>query len=372
MLNFALPVLLVGAIAPISSSQDSENQAFLAILAETSLTKMAGMPAIELPPGVELPEGIVMPGQASRSLNVRLWSPGLAPENAYARLAPPAGLKKGQRLDLEIYRPKPDQAEPDTDSPDEFDPAKMPKFTIKYYWGSSASVQPNQPKVVTWGGLSPEEQVAMRKRAKEMRQNAAEYFYKPNWTTAYWPTKKQPGAIDMSASLVGSYSLETNYTGSVTIEAPSNVDFLPAIQLSSPDLSKEVARDGSIDLRWAALPTCLGQSATIVGMEDKETMIVWSSSEVYRADSSGDMGFLQMAEVRQKVADKVFMPPTQTQALVPAGIFAKCNFASLTMAAYGPGAALDKAQPKPRIQTRSILSVMLGGMGMGPGMDDGE
>ena len=91
----------------------AENQAYLAILAETRVHKMAGMPAIaELPPGLDLS---AMPGLASmlsgapeKTREVRLWSPGIAPADAAASVAPPAGLQLGKKLDLALYRPKAD------------------------------------------------------------------------------------------------------------------------------------------------------------------------------------------------------------------------------------------------------------------------
>lgn len=79
----------------------------------------------------------------------------------------------------------------------------------------------------------------------------------------------------------------------------------------------------------------------------------------------GDMGFLQMAEVRDYVSKTVFMGPDRTSVNVPAGIFKDADFAMLNMVGYGPGAALDKAQPLPRIQTKTSLMVMLGGKKMG-------
>src|SRR5690349_16104954 len=65
------------------------NQAYLGIFAETTSMKVAGMAA---PPGlanIKLPPGIKLPPQAAnalrmfqphRSLTVRLWSPGIAPD----------------------------------------------------------------------------------------------------------------------------------------------------------------------------------------------------------------------------------------------------------------------------------------------------
>jgi len=113
----ALTLLGVGGAKP-------DDQAFLGIFAETSSMKMAGMPAmpkIDLPPGIKLPPAAAAAleqfGKATRKLTVRLWSPGLAPQDATASLAVPDGLKLGPKLDLDLYRPKPAAGEVESAGP---------------------------------------------------------------------------------------------------------------------------------------------------------------------------------------------------------------------------------------------------------------
>jgi hypothetical protein len=92
--------------------------------------------------------------------------------------------------------------------------------------------------------------------------------------------------------------------------------------------------------------------------------VLWSSSEVFEESLMGDMGFLQMAEVRDYVARTMFMPGNATKVSIPIGIFANADVAMMQMAGYGPGAALETAQPLPRIQTKTSLNLMLGGKQM--------
>lgn len=360
-----LALALAGASAPHSVADD---QAFFAILAETKVGRMVGMPPIDLsqmPPGIKLPpEAMMFSGQAVRLLNIRLWSPSIAPATAAASVAPPEGLKQGAKLDLDLFRPKEGETG-STDKVQGFDPDKEPeKFTIKIYWGSSETVKAGQPKVITWGGLTPEQKEAMKTQAREARAAGNSYFYKPGWTTGYWPTKKQPGSIDKAASLVGNYALTTNYTGNVAIEAPSNVNFLDPILMSSPDLEKKLDLKKSIPFKWAAIPNALGLHASIIGMEGKNTMIIWSSSEIFSEMGMGDPGFMQMADVRAAVEKTLFMAGNRTSVDVPAGIFKDADFAMMNMGGWGPGSALEKAQPLPRIQTKTSLMLMLGGKQM--------
>ena len=345
------------ALAVMSRPAQQENQAYCAILAETTTGRLAGMEIPQLPPGFKLPpEAAMFMGKTTRILNMRLWSPTIAPPNSTAVVTPPAGLKQGNKLEMELYRPKPDETGPTSK---EFDPDQKPdQFTIKVYWGSSETVRAGQPKVMTWKDMVPEDQAEVKKRAAEM-QPAGSYFYKPGWTTAYWPTKKQPGDIAADASLVGLYALLTNYTGNVEIEAPSNVNFLDPYVFSSPNLDKKIDRKKSIKLAWHPIANCLGQNAYAIGLEGKNTMIIWSSSEVFGPHVFGDAGFMQMADVRAQVEKTEFMPGDATKVDVPAGIYANADFCMLTISGYGPGAALAKAQPLPRIQTKTTAKLMM-------------
>jgi len=355
MIGQLCALALAGGFAPSTVNDD---QAFFAILAETKYARMVGMEVPDLgdlPPGFKLPAEVMQwIGKPARSLAFRLWSQGIAPDTATAWVAPPAGLKQGERLNLDLYRPK--AAEKIRD----FDPDSDPNFTIKYYWGSSETVKEGQPKIVKWSGLSEDEKEVYRQQARESQRQGS-YYYKPNWTTGHWPTKSQSEAIDDSASLVGKYALTTNYTGNVEIEAPPNVEFLNAIEMSSPKLDKKLDLKKAIKFEWKSIPNVLGQNATIFGMEGKSTMILWSSSEVFSGAAFGDTGFMQMADVRDFVSKTIFMAPDRTSVAVPAGIFKDADMAMMTMAGYGPGAALDKAQPLPRIQTKTTLQLMLGG-----------
>jgi hypothetical protein len=356
------------------------DQAYLGMFVDTSVMKMAGMPTPKLPPGIDLSklpkvpgmERLMNMGAPNRKLEVRLWTPGLAPANASASIAAPGGLMQGPQLDLDIYRPKAEEAKGEISGGVPGGPAGQTELTIKYYWGSSATVKPGQPKVIKFGSLTPDQKRVMNESARKARA-AGSYFYKPDWTTGYWPTTKQPGEIDKDAVLPGTYSLTTNYCGNVSIDCPSNVDFLAAIEMTSPDLEKRIPMDQAIAFEWKPIANLLGSHAKIIGMEGKNTIIIWSSSEIWREDMmSVDWGYLQMAEVKQFVKDTIMMAGNRTTVTVPAGIFKSCDMANMQMVGYGPGAARADVQPIPRIQTKTSLNLMLGGKGMQMPDQEGE
>ena len=236
------------------------------------------------------------------------------------------------------------------------------------YWGSSATVQDGQPKIIKIGDLTPDMIKEMSKRAKQaspMRggKDSDSFFYKPNWTTGHWPGSGA-GDIDEAASLSGSYKLTTNYTGNVGIDVPTEVDFLPAIDISAPDLSTKPSLDQSLEFKWGQITNALGINASIIGIEGQNTLVIWSPSQVYTNAFMANTDYMQMADVKQSVSDKVFLDGTATTVTVPAGIFSNSDIVSMTMVAYGPGTALDGSQPIPRVQTKSTLQVLLGGKKM--------
>jgi hypothetical protein len=371
---------IVVALLLAGGSLRAADQAYFRILAETKVMRVAGMqPMPALPQGVDLSKlpGVdaskiaaalgMASGAPQRSLEIRLWSPGVAPPDAFAYVTPPPGLKQGSKLDLEVYRPKPEQVAGGT-----FNPEAVPEFAVKIYWGSSESVRPGQPKVIRWGALTAEQKALMRRQAS--RAASASYLYKPDWATAYWPTERQPGTIAKEASLVGKYDLTTNYTGNVSIEAPGDVEFLAPIQMTNPDLARPAPLGEAMRFEWGQIPNALGLHAMIVGMEGKNTLVIWNSSEVYTDEVMGmDWGYLEMAKVAELVNATVMMRGDRTSVTVPAGIFSNCEAPFFMMVGYGPGAALAKGQPLPRIQTKTTLNVMLGGKAMqGMGSMAGE
>ena len=378
----SLNLLLVG-LAATAAAQTSDDHAYLGIFVETHVMRIAGMkprPMPKLPPGVTLPPSTAamfnsMSGAPTRSLNVRLWSPGIAPDSATATLAIPNGLGLGDKLDLSLYRPQP--ANPTGGGGGGGgggESGPPPDFTIKIYWGSSPTVQPGQPKVYEFNKLTMDQQMEMGSHMRSVTSAMSmgggahggggaggNYFYKDGWTTGYWPGDTNQPKIGDTASLSGTFNLNSSYTGNVSIDTDAGVDFLPAIEMSSPDLGTKPNLTQAIPFQWSPLGSAIGQYATIIGMQGKNTLIIWSSASNFGDQILGDTDFMQMADVKANVANNVFMPGDTTSMTVPAGIFADADFALFNMVAYGPGSAKDGTQPVPRIQTKSTLMLMLGG-----------
>ncbi len=321
-----------------------------------------------------------MMGAPSRSLTVRLWSPSIAPDSATAVLMPPSGLGQGDKLNLDLYRPKPAEGSGGGQSGPGSSSHGNTNVTIKVYWGSSDTVKAGQPKVFDFSTMTMEQKMEMGKHMRPpsmgmgMRPGmgggpggagaGGDYFYKDGWTTGYWPTPEEPGDIGDNAALPGTYNLNTSFAGNVTIDAPSNVDFLAPIEMTSPIFPQSPTWITRCHSSGPAIPNAIGEFATMFGSYkdgDNLTLIMWSSSEVYVEQMMADMGFLQMSEVKDNVDKTVFMPGSATSATVPAGIFKDCDFMMFNMVGYGPGTAKDDGTPVPRIQTKTTLNIMFPG-----------
>lgn len=365
-------LIVFALLITVTAAYAVGDQAYLGMFAETNLMQIAGMPEMPpLPPGADMPnipgmEAMMSMGKPTRSFTVRLWSPGIAPQGATASIIPPAGLKQGNKLDLEIYRPGSEKADGAGATGQDGEAGKIPEFTIKYYWGSSARVKPGQPKVISFKSMSPDAKKLVEKERQAAKMGANSYFYKPDWTTGYWPTKKQPGKIAKDAALPGKYALTTSYTGNVEIDCPASVNFVAPIEMTSPNIHETIDFTASLPFQWKPIPNLLGSQAMIMGMEGESTLIMWSSSEIWREDlMSVDWGYLQMADVLKYVKEKIMMQGEMTQVTVPEGVFQNCDFVSMSMTGYGPGAARMDTQPLPRIQTKTTLTLQLGGKAVG-------
>jgi hypothetical protein len=357
----SLASLVFGATVGLHPSLAADDQAYLRIFADTQVMKMAGMPP--LPPMPNIPGlGSMMkkiPGMGGpmRTLQVRLFAPLIAPDNATASLAIPDVLKLGPKLDLELYRPKPEPVKPGEVSPDQ-----TPDFTVLRYWGSSPTVREGQPETFNWGALTDEQKAMLR---EEMSKSAkkSQYLYKEDWTTGYWPNGKATGMLDDKASLVGHYALTTTFTGNVQLDVPSGVDILGGINLTAPDLTQFPPLDQAMTFNWDPVDGVLGYYATIIGMKGDKTMITWSSSEVKEGAVSA-WDYLDENRVAELVEATVFMAPDRQEVTVPAGIFQDCDTAFMMMIGFGRGVAPGQGTPLPSLQTRTTLMVTLGGKKM--------
>ncbi len=205
---------------------------------------------------------------------------------------------------------------------------EKPKMRMVIYWGCSETVRPGQPYVIDTEKASPAE-------FGKMFQGRAvgQHSLSPRAGAAYadWPNKKDGKQVPANSSLAGNHFVHGNYVPDIRFSIDPDHDFMAPVEFTS---TRGNPAD-SFTFQWNSIPTATGYFATAMGHDrNTETMIIWSSSDVREAGWSL-MNYLSNEEVRQLVRDKVVMPSSTTQCVIPRGIFKDAQGAMIQFIAYG-------------------------------------
>lgn len=209
--------------------------------------------------------------------------------------------------------------------PEKFEKQKM---RMVIYWGCSETVRPGQPYVIDTDKASPAEFGKMFQGRHRAGQSLS-----PRTGTAYadWPNKRDGKQVPANSSLTGDHFVHGNYIPDIRFAIDPGHDFMAPVEFTS---TKGNPSD-SFYFQWDAIPTATGYFATAMGHDEKTgTMIIWSSSDVREAGWSL-MNYLSNDDVRQLVRDRVVMPSSTTQCVVPKGIFKDAQGAMIQFIAYG-------------------------------------
>jgi hypothetical protein len=137
--------------------------------------------------------------------------------------------------------------------------------------------------------------------------------------------------VPANSSLAGNHFMHGNYVPDIRFSVDPNHDFMNPVEFTS---TKGNTSD-SFTFQWNSIPTATGYFATAMGHDQKTgTMIIWSSSDVREAGWSL-MNYMSNEDVRQLVRDKVVMPSSTTQCVIPKGIFKDAEGAMIQFIAYG-------------------------------------
>lgn len=286
--------------------------------------------------------------------------------------AVPSGLKLGKSLPLVPPTPQPAaRGEPGA-------PGQLPEgqITVLEYWGCGAAVRPGQPKKLTvqskGGSIAASGGISAGKYAPDRDIDATPAY-------AVWPNRKNGKRVPDGASLAGAHQISGDgVPASLKFELDRNADFMPKIALST----KGQASD-AITVGWQPVDRARAYFLTAFAMQDKNTMVLWSSAETGGA-GQGLMQYLTGSYIDRWLKEKVLLAPSATSCTIPKGIFAASGNAPaeggmggmgmLGMIAYGPETNLvwppKPADPKEalkwdpewnvRVRTKSTASAMLG------------
>jgi len=327
----------------------------LIITADTVIMHMAGMPDLTETSkqlnSFEIPSPESYFSTDRKKFKVRFWTPSEAPKEASAKLLLPNDLKLGESIKLHIARPEEGL---NSISAEEI-PEELSDITVKYYWGCGEEINPEQESILKWDSIPDMQKSAI---IRQIYSDKGSFFYKPDWSIAFYPNEKETKKIDRKAKLAGKYKLITNYAGEAEITIPESADFLKPFIFTSPNLNKSVPFDKPITFKWKPINNILGINALIIGTSKDGTITIWSSSEVSGADIIPDE-YPDREMIKKMTEDGILMPADQTEMKIPAKIFSSCDSVFMIMNGYGNEISYENYNIITQIKTKTSVMVML-------------
>jgi hypothetical protein len=306
-----------------------------------------------------------MDGGPNRTMWLELGSQRSASGTPAAAHEIPAGMKMGASLPLET--PQRQRAEPREDGmPENFE---KPRGRMLIFWGCGEQAGAGQPYVIDFSKLAQGDvpQGLISRRVNVPRGPSASR----SKTYGDWPNQRDGQRVPGDASLRGEHQVKGNYSPDIRFSLADKYDFMEPVNLAQ-------AKSGAgIRLSWNGVANANGYFATAMGgKEGTEDVVFWSSSN---SREFGDqlMNWLPPAEVARLIKERVVMPASTTECVVPAQFVAAAPAAFLRFIAYGDEANfVHPPRPKDpnavwnqewaaKVRFKSTAAAMLGEEGMG-------
>lgn len=309
-----------------------------------------------------------MEGGANRSMLLELGSQRNAGGTPAAAHEIPPGLNMGASLPLET----PQQArrpEPREDGvPENFE---KPRGRMLIYWGCGEQAGPGQPYVVDFARMAQGEmpQGLVSRRVNVQRGPSVSR----SRTYGDWPNQRDSKRVPGDGSLRGDHAVKGNYSPDIQFALAEKYDFMEPVNLA------QAKSGGGIKMSWNSVANAHGYFASAMGgKEGTEDIVFWSSSN---SREFGDqlMTWLSPGEVARLVKEKVVLPTSTNECIVPAQFVAAAPSAFVRFIAYGEEANfVHPPRPKDpnvvwnqewaaKVRLKSTVSAMLGEEGMGGG-----
>jgi len=230
---------------------------------------------------------------------------------------------------LPLRTPQPGKA-----APESYTPPEMPRGRLLLFWGCGEKAGPGQPVVIDFakvarGQVPPDLYAKPLAIAEQWRITQAN-----SRTYGEWPHGEDRQTVPANGSLLGAHKVTGNYTPDIGFTLDQ--DFMAPIALAS-----RAQPSGSYALSWNAVPAATGYYAWAFsakgdqggGMGD----IVWWTSSATQAFGGPMWDWLSPAAVRQLIASRTVMAPSQTSCTVPAEVKqAGGEMVMGSLYAYGP------------------------------------
>lgn len=309
-----------------------------------------------------------MDGGPNRTMWLELGSQRSAGGTPAAAHEIPAGMKMGASLPLETPR-QARRPEPREDGmPQEFE---TPRGRMLIYWGCGEQAGPGQPYVVDFAKLAQGEmpQGLFSRRVNVPRGPSVSR----SRTYGDWPNQRDGQRVPGDASLVGDHQVKGNYSPDIRFSLADKYEFMEPVSLV------QARSGGAVRLSWNGIANAQGYFASAMGgKEGTQDVVFWSSSS---SREFGDqlMTWLPPREVARLVKERVVLPASTTECVVPAEFVAAAPSAFVRFIAYGEEANFVHP-PRPqdpkvewkqewaaKVRLKSTVSAMLGEAGMGGG-----
>lgn len=308
-----------------------------------------------------------MDGGPNRTMWLELGSQRSASGTPAAAHEIPAGLKMGASLPLET--PQRQRAEPREDGmPEHFE---KPRGRMLIFWGCGEQAGPGQPYIVDFARVAQGEvpQGLISRRVNVPRGPSASR----SKTYGDWPNQRDGKRVPGDASLLGEHQIKGNYSPDIKFSLADKYEFMEPVNLA---MAKS---GGGIKMSWNSVANSNGYFATAMGgKEGTEDVVFWSSSN---SREFGDqlLNWLPPAEVARLIKERVVMPTSTNECVVPSQFVAAAPAAFVRFIAYGEEANFVQP-PRPKdpnavwnqewaakVRLKSTAATMLGEEGMGGG-----
>lgn len=305
--------------------------------------------------------GHTQTGSAGRWVDVTL-STRANPSLGEAQQAVPAGFLSPA---LKLQAPQETRGRvPDNDETVVEPETERLQGRILLYWGCGSAVRAGQPKVLDMANASAADlaRFFVSRRATQRGTHVA--VGRP-----VWPSPPDARMVPATASLAGEHSFSgSGVPEGFRFQIAAAQDLMPALNLQTQDAG------GATQLNWTAAATARAYFASAMGSNERNEMVLWTSSE--QPDTGmGLVDYQTNAAVDRWLREKVLLAPSTTTCTVPKGVLG-AEGAMLRVIAYGselnlahpPRPANPKAPWEPvwavKVRVKSVASAMPGMPGM--------
>lgn len=245
-----------------------------------------------------------------------------------------------------------------------------------FFWGCGAEAGPGQPVIFDMKQMQ-QGKLPANMRSAAVRDRTRSPGYGRDKGYADWPNARDSTRVPGESSLAGDHQVASNIASDIRFNVPTANDYLGGLQLAS-----SANTGGGTRLSWNGLDRALGYAATAMGMREtaskQNDMVMWTSSAQRMLGGQELMSFLPPAEVQRLIGERVVMPASTTECVIPKQALEAAGGQMLTSSLNAFGPELNHIHPpRPqdsraewkqeyavKLRTRSHTTVM-DGMGAG-------